>query len=88
MICSFTSGHSVASARREEGTGFGGWLGSSCRLYSDPSQKEYGLICKFWAEMTVEKKQLSHFCERMKLVMNVSGGKSGMLCAVQRLRNA
>lgn len=65
-----------------------GWLGSSYTLYSHPSQKEYGLICKFGAGMTVEKNQLSHFCERMKLVMNVSGGKSGMLCAVQRLRNA
>lgn len=74
---------------RQEGRNWiWGWLGSSFRLYSDPSQKEYELICKFWAEMTVEKNQLSHFCGLRKLVMNMSGGKSGMLCVVQRLRNA
>lgn len=77
-----------SQCRREGRNWIWGWLGSSCRLYSDPSQKEYGLICKFWAEMIVEKNQLSHFSERMKLVTNMSGGKSGILCAVQRLRNA
>lgn len=84
VICSFTCGH----CRQEGRNWIWGWLSSSCRLYSDLSQKEYGLVCKFWAEMTIEENQLSLFCELMKLVMNMSGGKSGMLCAVQRLRNA
>lgn len=53
------------------------------QTHSNPSQKEYGLVCKFWAGMTVEKIQLCLSCELMKFVMNMSGGKSGILCAVQ-----
>lgn len=65
-----------------------GLAGVQLQTLFRPKPEEYGLICKFWAKMTVEKKQLSHFCEWMKLVTNMSDGKSGMLCAVQRLRNA
>lgn len=75
VICSFSSGHSVASAGRKEGAGF--WVGwvTAVGSIQIPARKEYWLTCKFWAEMAIEKKQQSLFCELMKFAMNVSDGK-------------
>lgn len=81
MICSFSSGHFVASAGRKEGTGFGvGWIPAAGSIQT-PASENMGWLLSFGQGWQCEKEQPSQFCELTKLAVSVSGGKSVMLCA-------